>query len=336
MTVFIGLVRFGLALAALGLGGLATAAWFGFAVPFLDLFNHFQVLLIAGSVIVLAGVLVLFWGSGWRWPLGGVLLVGLLASAATVGPETLAGMAPRAALPADARPVLKLMTHNLFGLNYDMARVAGAIARENPDIVALQEYFPEQRERLPQLLRASYPYSAYCVGGKRANIAIFSKLPFEQTHDGDCSESEPAAQRTAHILARFTLANGSRFAVLTTHFDWPFPIERQRQQREIIVKAIAGVDVPLLVVGDFNSTPWSHAQRDFAAAAGLQRQTHGILTWPVRFWIKGWRDTLPILPLDQVMTKGAVTIHDLYTGAPTGSDHLPVVVTFSIGTAADG
>jgi len=330
MLFLLGLVRLLVGLVALGLAGAAIAAWFGFLVPFFDLFNHLQVVLIAGLVIALLLVGLMFIGSAWQWPLLGLVALGLVASAITVGPETMAALAPRPPLPSDGRQVIKLMTHNLFGLNRDMERVASVIAAEDPDIVALQEFFPEQRARLPQLLAPRYPYSVRCIGGKRANIAIFSKLPFDEAQDGDCPEDDSGTQRTAHILATFTLANGTRFAVLTTHFDWPFPIERQRQQRDVIVNALKGVAVPLLVVGDFNSTPWSYAQRDFADAAGLTRQTHGILTWPVRFWVKGWRNTLPFLPLDQVMTRGAVTIHDIHAGPPTGSDHLPIIVTFSL------
>jgi endonuclease/exonuclease/phosphatase (EEP) superfamily protein YafD len=336
MLIVLGLIRLGLMAAVLGLGAMAVAAWFGFAVPFFDLFNHFQAVLVAGLVLLLIAVGLFFIGSSWQWPLLIIVLVGLLASAMTVVPETLAAMAPRAPLPADGRPVVTLMTQNLFGLNYDMARTAKAIATENPDIVVLQEFFPEQRALLPALIEKQYPYSVYCVGGKRANIGIYSKLPFVQTMDGGCATDPNQFPRTAHILANFTLANGGKFAVLTTHFDWPFPIERQRQQRDVIVEALKGVTTPLLLAGDFNSTPWSYAQRDFADAAGLTRQTHGIFTWPLRFAIKGWRDTVPILPLDQVMTRGAVTIHELRAGAPNGSDHLPLIVRFSVPPAPAG
>ena len=327
----VGLIRLALGLAALGAGLVAVAAWFGSVVPFFDLFNHFQAVLVAALLVLLLLVLLGFNGSHWRGPLAGLLGLGLFCSVLTVAPETIMLFTPRPAPPSDGRPVLKLMTHNLFGLNYDMKRVADVIATENPDIVTLQEFFPEQRTALPQLLAPSYPYSAYCVGGKRANIALYSKLPFTQIDDGDCTTDPKRAGRTAHILARFTLANGQSFYVLTTHFDWPFPIERQQQQRDTIVAAVQGADAPLLLAGDFNSTPWSYAQRSFADEAGLTRQTHGLLTWPLRFWIKGWRDTLPFLPLDQVMTKGAITVHDIRTAPATGSDHLPLVVTFSIG-----
>jgi endonuclease/exonuclease/phosphatase (EEP) superfamily protein YafD len=327
----VGLIRLVLGLAALGTGLVAIAAWFGSLVPFFDLFNHFQAVLIGALVVLALLVFFGFSGSQWRGPFTGLLLLGLFCSALTVVPETIALFSPRPALPADGRPVLKLMTHNLFGLNYDMQRVAQVVADENPDIVAFQEYFPPQRARLPKLLAASYPYSAYCVGGKRANIALYSKLPFTQVNDGDCTTNLKDAARTSHILASFTLPNGQQFDVLTTHFDWPFPIERQQQQRDTIETAVQGVNGPLLLVGDFNSTPWSYAQRSFADEAGLDRQTHGIFTWPLRFSIKGWRDTLPFLPLDQVMTKGSVVVHEIHAAPSTGSDHLPLVVTFSIG-----
>ncbi|HTJ58936.1 MAG TPA: endonuclease/exonuclease/phosphatase family protein [Devosiaceae bacterium] len=331
MGIVLGLLRLGVGLAAAGLGAIAVAAWFGFAVPFLDLFNHFQVLLIAGLAMLLVLVLLVFIGSPWRWPLTAILTLGLIASAVTVVPETIAAFAPRPALPTDGRPVLKLITANLFGLNYDMDRTAAVIAKENPDIIALQEYFPEQRGPLDPMIRGKYPYSVHCVGGKRANIAIYSKLPFTQDVDGDCTADWARAGRTSHLLVTFTLANGAKLAVMTTHFEWPVPFDRLQRQQAALTKVISGVSTPLLLVGDFNSAPWSYEQRSFAEAAGLTRQTHGILTWPLLLSVKGWRNTFPVLPLDQAMTKGNVEVHDIHAGPPTGSDHLPLVMTISVG-----
>lgn len=330
MAVALGLLRLGLVMATLGLAAAAVGARLGFAVPTLDLLNHLQMVLISGLVAVLLLSAVVFIGSAWQPLVLALAALGLVASAIAVVPETLAAFQPRAPLPTDGRPVLRLFTNNVFGLNYDMQRVARVIAAEDPDIVALQEYFPEQRHRLDPLLRPTYPYAAYCAGGKRANLAIYSKLPFVQTEDGDCPTDPAGTKRTAHILARFTLANGSSFSVLTSHLEWPIPPHRLQAQLPVLLPAIKNAPDPLLVVGDFNSTPWSHFQQQFAEDAGLTRQTHGAPTFPMRFWIAGWRDTIPFLPLDQVMSRGDVAIHDIHTAAPTGSDHLPLVVTFSV------
>jgi endonuclease/exonuclease/phosphatase (EEP) superfamily protein YafD len=333
VIVALGLLRLGLLLATLGLAGGALAALLGFVVPALDLFNHFQAVLLAGLMVVVIAVPLCFIGQPWQLQLTGIAMLGLLASGWTTVPEIAAGLSPRMALPSDGRPVLKLMTHNLFGLNYDMARVAGVIAAEDPDIIALQEFFPEQRETLPALLKANYPYSIYCTGGRRANVALYSKLPFEAQTTGACAGSAGAQTRITRIIGTFTLAGGQKFSVLTTHLDWPFPIARQQQEAADLIAAVKAVRGPLLVVGDFNSTPWSFIQRNLAAAAGLVRQTHGTLTYPLRLWFAGWRNTLPFLPLDQVMTRG-IDIHELHAGARSGSDHLPIVTSFSVDPSA--
>src|SRR5690606_29330928 len=107
------------------------------------------------------------------------------------------------------------------------------VETEKPDIIALQEYFGEQSSELHPLLHEQYPYFAQCRGGKRANIAIYSKLPFQEAEeDGACPNDAYGKQRTARILATFTQADGSKFSVLTTHLDWPLPVMRQAKQFE--------------------------------------------------------------------------------------------------------
>ena len=336
MTLILGGVRLVLALGTFLLSGLAVMALLGFAVPEFDLLNHFQVLLFLGGVAALIAALLAFErGSLRKWVVGAAG-VGLLASSVIFVPELIAGLMPHAPPPRDARPVLKLMTHNVFGLNFEMERVQAVITAERPDIIALQEYFGEQSSELHPLLKASYPYFAQCRGGKRANIAVYSKLPFEEAEeDGACPNDAYGRQRTARILASFALSDGTHFSVLTTHLDWPLPVARQTMQFEALSAAVAATKGPLLVVGDFNSTPWSYALRDFAMRSMLERQTRNVVTFPLRFtapyrfFPDGLMDTLPLLPLDHVLTRG-VSVHEVHAAAETGSDHLPIVVTFSV------
>ena len=129
-----------------------------------------------------------------------LVALGFAASAWTFVPEYLSSLPTR---PTANGPTLKLMTHNVFGLNYDMDKLAGVILAEAPDIVALQEYFPEQT-RLDALLKPDYPYAVRCQGGKRANIALYSKIPFDrEMPPGDCPDDAYGTQRTAHIIAGF-------------------------------------------------------------------------------------------------------------------------------------
>lgn len=338
MTLLVGLVRFTIALASFALAGLAVLALLGFAVAEFDLINHFQFILFGLTVITAILALAVLGRSSWKGPVIVAAFVGLFASGVTFVPELIAGLMPNRPQPTDGRPVIRLMTHNLFGLNYDMDRVRAVIAEEQPDIIALQEYFPEQSSELGPLLRLDYPHFVQCRGGKRANIAIYSKLAFDEAEDaGECPPDAYGSQRTARILANFEV-EGSRFAVMTTHLDWPVPVGRQTRQFAELSAATKAVRGPLLVVGDFNSTPWSYALRDFAMRSMLERHTRNVVTYPLRFWAPhrffpdGLIRTLPVLPLDHVMSRGSIAVHAVHAGADTGSDHLPVIVSFSVGT----
>ncbi|WP_316359959.1 endonuclease/exonuclease/phosphatase family protein [Devosia sp.] len=104
--------------------------------------------------------------------------------------------------------------------------------------------------------------------------------------------------------------------MITTHMDW-----------EVVDK----IDGPVILAGDFNSTPWSYGLRDFVVRNGLVRETMNLLTFPMSwFYFGAWRDTLPFLPLDHVMTRGGIVVHEVHAGRATASDHLPVVLKFSV------
>jgi len=304
------------------------AALFGFAVGTLDLLNHAQIFLFPATLIGLV-ILTL----GLRGQMRSVALiygfVGLAASANVMVPEFIAGLQPRPAAPISG--TVTVMTHNVFGLNYEMAQVTAAIEAEDPDIIVLQEYFGEQATDLHPRLLATYPFFTRCRGGKRANLGLYSRIPFEQVQDGACPNNAYVTNRTGHILARFQLPGDKAFSVLTTHMDWPLPVERQREQLASLSEVIADVEGPLIVAGDFNSTPWSYALRAFVSSNGLVRETVNLVTYPLRWHYFGaWRDTVPFLPLDHVMTRGGVVVHELHAGQRTASDHLPVVFTFSV------
>lgn len=341
----LGLLRVFVALLVLATTPPAILALFGFAVPAFDLFNHLQLLLFFGTLAAASAALLLLprW---WK----ALAVLGFLASAWTFVPEWLSSLSPRQEV-SDVTTV-KVMTHNVFGLNYDMERVAAAIREEDPDIVALQEFFPEQAG-LGDLLRDRYPYSVRCQGGKRANLGLYSKFPFsEQMAAGECPENAQGTQRTAHIIASFTLSTGTSFTLMTTHMDWPYPIERQRDEFAAAAEAANAIEGPLVVVGDFNSTPWSYTMKSFEAATGLRRETRNLVTYPELFTVPpgvkrrlpflpieprtcfgecgaDLLRTVPFLPLDQVFQRGVI-VSELHLGEQTGSDHLPVIFTFSV------
>jgi len=327
LQFILGLLRLLVALLILATALPAILALLGFVVPALDILNHLQLLLFFGTLG--AAIAALLFGMARWWKI--LAVMGWLSSGWLFVPEWLSSLSPRQAV-SDVT-TLKVMTHNVFGLNYDMARVDAAIRVEDPDIVALQEYFPEQ-EGLGALLRDRYPYSAVCRGGKRANLGLYSKIPFDrEMSEADCPSNAQGTQRTAHILVGFRLSTGATFSLMTTHLDWPVPIERQREEFVAVAEAAFAITGPLIVVGDFNSTPWSYAMKSFEAATGLKRETRNLVTYPKLFTVPGRLLPLePFLPLDHVFQRGMI-VSELHVGAETGSDHLPVIFTFSVSPA---
>lgn len=328
MPILFKLIRLGLVLGALAVATLSILALFGSMVWTLDLLNHGQILLLPATLIALFIVTICL-----RGQVRGMAMiyafVGVAASANVMVPEFIDGMRGHPAI--DGRPTIKMMTHNLFGMNYDMEKVSAAILAEDPDIIVFQEYFGEQATDLHPLLLAKYPYFVRCRGGKRANLGMYSRIPLQQVDDGACPNDAYGTTRTAHILAHFRTPEGKSFSVVTTHMDWPFPVQRQRQQLRALSEVIDDIDGPMILAGDFNSTPWSYSLRDFVARNGLVRETVNLVTYPLRWFYFGkWRDTVPFLPLDHVMTRGGIVVHDLHAGMRTASDHLPVVFEFSL------
>lgn len=328
MPLIFKLIRFALLLGALGVATLSILALFGFAIWELDLLNHGQIFLLPGTLIALVIVTVVLRGH-WRGMAVLYVFMGVAASANVMLPEFVASLQQRPAAPASG--TVRMMTHNLFGLNYEMDQVTAAIFADDPDIIVLQEYFGEQASELHPLLLARYPYFVRCKGGKRANLGLYSRLPFEQIEDGACPDNAYVTTRTAHILARFETPDGKPFSVVTTHMDWPIPVRRQREQLGALSSVLDTIEGPMILAGDFNSTPWSYSLREFVANNGLVRETVNLVTYPLRwYYFRAWRDTIPFLPLDHVMTRGGVVVHELHAGRRTASDHLPVVFDFSV------
>lgn len=328
MSLFLKLIRLALVSGALGVAGLAIMALFGFAVPELDLLNHAQIFLLPGTLIGLVIVTVLLRGTLRSLALI-MVLVGAAASANVMVPEFIGSLRTRPAPPVSG--TITMMTHNLFGMNYEMDKVIAAIRAEDPDIIVLQEYFGEQATDLHPLLLDDYPFFVRCRGGKRANLGLYSRLPFEQTEDGACPGDAYGTTRTAHILARFQSSAGKSFSVITTHMDWPIPVTRQHEQLSALSDVVEKIEGPMILAGDFNSTPWSYSLRDFVARNGFTRETMSLATYPLSwFYFGAWRDTIPFLPLDYVMVRGGIRVHDLHAGRKTASDHLPVVFSFSV------
>ncbi len=329
----------------LGLSLISIIAALGFIHPAFDIFNHFQPFLFTGTLFLILLIPIFLQNKKWQSFTITIAATGFISSAIIVVPELVLNISAKLEKKEAESFTYKLLTQNIFGRNYSLELSAKAIKEENPDIVVLQEYFPGQRHKLHALLKEDYPYYEICTGGKRANIAIYSKLEFQKLSSSICAFNNE--QRVSRLLVRIKGKGGDNFTIVTTHLDWPIQISqfkksenfftkinlmfaRKQKQFADLAMALRTFNGPLILAGDFNSTSWSYSLRNFAKENELKLLTRAVLTYPNQFYIFGWRNVFPIIGLDHIMTKGDVTIYELRKGKSAGSDHNSIIIRFSV------
>jgi endonuclease/exonuclease/phosphatase (EEP) superfamily protein YafD len=95
----------------------------------------------------------------------------------------------------------------------------------------------------------------------------------------------------------------------------PRRLQRQERQVEGLVTLLADIDTPLLLVGDFNASPWGRLlpslarQTDLEIARGLEGTWPAKAPWPLR------------IPIDHALTGRGLMLLDREVVRLPGSDH---------------
>jgi endonuclease/exonuclease/phosphatase (EEP) superfamily protein YafD len=313
------LLRTILALAAAGLAAatasaLAARLWWAF-----DLFSHFR-----PHCAVLA------------------TLLGAAALAARTYPAALAftavallnGWAVRdlwlggggAAGAAGGAP-LRLVSANVLDSNPAPGRVLDFVRRSGADLVVLVDAKSERWRGVLAALGDLYPHRAPDAWRQGAPVILFSRRPVP----AEAVVHPAAGANRPYVVARVAAA-GAPPLVVGVHPTSPKPTEpedsRERNhQLGHLGATVEGVAGPVIVAGDFNTTPWSPHFRDLLAGTGLRDAGTGrgwLPTWPVRLGPAG-------IPIDHVLVRGEVAVTSLRRGPDIGSDHYPLIADLRVG-----
>lgn len=295
-------------------------------VRFLD-FPRMQ---IAGAL----AVLVLFYMAvaGWR----GIVVTALALAALGVQVWTLWPYQPLAGQMIAQTPRcaddgrLRVLSTNVQRGNQDAGQVVAMIQAHDPDIVLVMETNERWDADLAPL-RDDYAHVMQEIpkGATFFGMHVFSRFPL-----GDARFEFPFDADTPLFVGNVAHPRG------TVQFVGVHPRPPQRGQssamRDAAILTAAGYardsDVPSILAGDFNATPWN-------STAGLALRT-GQLLDPrqgrgpmVSFdaqstWMK-W-------PLDQILWQGGPGLLDFRILPPVGSDHYPVLADLCLTTNAPG
>ncbi|MFJ6912609.1 endonuclease/exonuclease/phosphatase family protein [Streptomyces sp. NPDC101133] len=210
---------------------------------------------------------------------------------------------------------LVVVQHNVSDENTDPAGTARALARAEPDLVALEELVPPAREVYAETLAADYPYRVV-----RGTVGLWSKYPL--------SGSRPLDIKPRGIQEEWQ--RGLRTVVHTPRGDVAVHVAHlpsvrvgasglasawRDESAGLLGDALAAEEQGRVVLlGDLNATVDDRALDPLTTRLNVAERGLA-LSFPAG---------LPLARIDQVMAR-AGTVGALRTLPATGSDHLPVL-----------
>ncbi|MEM9218863.1 MAG: endonuclease/exonuclease/phosphatase family protein [Cyanobacteria bacterium P01_F01_bin.150] len=214
---------------------------------------------------------------------------------------------------------IRVMAYNIWIDNTKIDAIAQSIRHENPDILFLTEIRQKTMDGLKE--RLDYSHSYRTTG---SNNALFSRYPILDAKT-DALGVEPRG-RTFNLVATLQVDNE---AVTVIGVHPPIPIIQKlfhirNQQLDSLINASQTLKGKLIVLGDFNTTPWSPYWERFERKSQLQNAGRGQWLWATWYFNQTLTTRYIKIPIDHIMTRGFKPVKT-WTGMTGGSDHKPVI-----------
>ena len=226
----------------------------------------------------------------------------------------------------------KILLSNVNSSNNEHQRLINLIQQESPDVLVLLEITDAWLDSL-KAIQSTYPFKKNIARNDNFGIAVFSKLPFDRADVRYWGISGFPSLALQYQLAGAKTggAKGKGITLLATHPLPPITKDMQQQRDSQLLQAAAEAAQPtgpVIMLGDFNITPWSSTFNQGSELSGLNncRNGFGILpTWPASL-----KSPLLMIPIDHCLVSNHFQVTDLRTGPDTGSDHLSLIIELEL------
>jgi endonuclease/exonuclease/phosphatase (EEP) superfamily protein YafD len=217
-------------------------------------------------------------------------------------------------LPEGSSGQIKVIQLNAQRTNRDLDRTVDWLVAQDADVVAISETRHDLRDRLMARRLG--------LAGEQGSLMIFTRAPYLRM---DRPKVAKASELT-FVNATYALPGGEA-EIVTMHFDWPTrsTFRYQPWGLETVVKQRP--TRRMLLLGDFNNTPWSQHMQALDTRLGLIRRDRAVATWPAE--VLGQRWPLPFLPIDHIYAGPGWATVKVERGPWLGSDHYPLIVTLA-------
>ncbi len=246
-------------------------------------------------------------------------------------------------LRGDAQPAtiapgrqLRVITFNCLGSNPNSRTAVAWIRRMQPDVLVLEELPAGWRPELDTLVDL-LPYRASALQDTPSDTDVFSRQPMTAA---EAYQPTPDMRALIHAVVQVdgrpvqvfgihpnTLQTeeewSNRNNALELAGQWVAQTRRGRADRR------SGKD-SALVLGDWNTPPWSPYFHAFLRLAGL-KSADGVLWPPVTRVLATPFGVRIGSPIDHVAVSADVRVEGCETGPDLGSDHVPQVCRIRLG-----
>ncbi|MEO1402476.1 MAG: endonuclease/exonuclease/phosphatase family protein [Cyanobacteria bacterium J06635_1] len=229
--------------------------------------------------------------------------------------------------PFQGAATIRLLHANIDHTKSNVDQAIQALDSQAADILLLQEVTPDNLQQLTTQLQHYQLLRAHPQDNSQGS-AIFLPVSPRQPLTVKDTQLLHLPERSTRPLLAATLALGdTEFTVLSLHITRPFHPGPSRFQ-QIEFEAVADwsrqhAQQRLIVIGDFNTTPWSSRFRTLLKHSGLSNSQDG--------W--GWQTTWPAnlawpfqIAIDHCLHSPAIKTQTRTIGPSTGSDHRPLWV----------
>jgi endonuclease/exonuclease/phosphatase (EEP) superfamily protein YafD len=320
------LVVFLFSLNALGIVIVTVMSLLGKFWWVFDVFTHFH---LQYCWLVIPGIMLFSFVKSYRWAVLSIFL--LLFNFAFIMPYYLplrvqAMQSERPQVSAEVPATYQIMFANILATNQDHQKIAREVRRINPDVAMFVEVsdgaYTDLQKALPD-----YPYQYLTTTNTPFfQVAIFSRFPF----DGVPLKQFFGGTPQTALEARLKLPEGRSFTIIGIH-PTPPASKQWADWRDTQFTDLAGYlavhQQPVMVVGDFNASPWSAPYQQLLKDSHLKDSRDGFGVQP------SWPSNVPVyvrIPIDQILISSDIAVTDRFIGEDVGSDHLPVNVKIQL------
>jgi len=258
-------------------------------------------------------------GLAWvrQWIPMGVVVVGILMNLAAIGPYWWGSITPPAT--ADRFSMVSLNTQ---AANMDKAAVVDFVRRADADVIFLAEVTPRLLEFLE---RADLDYQR--VTGTPA-VTPIGLLALSRDPSISGRISNLGASGVPALIMEASIGS-TRIEILAFHTSSPGRrTEARDDQLRGAGERVQEREVPMILIGDFNATPYTGSFRDLLGVGLIDAQRgRGVAgSWP-----SGWGPFK--ISIDHALHTPELTSTAFAFGDSAGSDHRSLAVTFAVAAA---